>query len=68
MWVRPEHYGVYEHYMMQWVMATLQDYPRWPAKVTLSSEHAAGIHAAESFGFEQQQTLVTMRRRIGDLS
>ena len=66
MWIRPEHYGVYEHYMMQWVMATLQDFPRWPVKVTLSSEHVAGVRAPEAFGFHQQQTLVTMRRRIGD--
>jgi ribosomal protein S18 acetylase RimI-like enzyme len=66
MWVRPEHYGLYENYMMQWVVATLQDYPRWPVKVTLSSEHVAGIGAAEAFGFQQQQTLVTMRRRIGE--
>ena len=66
MWVRPEHYGVYEHYMMQWTMATLQDYPRWPMKLTLSSDHVAGLRAAEAFGFEKQQTLVTMRRRVGD--
>jgi ribosomal protein S18 acetylase RimI-like enzyme len=66
MWVRPELYGSYEQYMMQWVMATLQAYPRWPVKMTLSSEHVAGIQAAESFGFQKQQTLVTMRRRTGD--
>jgi ribosomal protein S18 acetylase RimI-like enzyme len=66
MWVRPEHYGLYEHYMVQWTLATLQDYPRWPVKVTLSSEHSAGIRAVENFGFQQQQTLVTMRCRVGD--
>jgi hypothetical protein len=66
LWVRPEHYGMFEHYMVQWVMATLQEYPRSPVKVTLSSEHSAGIRAVESFGFQPQQTLVTMRRRIGD--
>ena len=67
MWVRPEHYGVFEHYLMQWTMATLQDYPRWPMKLTLSSEHVAGIRAAESFGFVPQQTLVTMRCRVGEV-
>jgi ribosomal protein S18 acetylase RimI-like enzyme len=66
MWVRPEQYGLYEHYMVQWVMATLQEYPRWPVKMTLSSEHRAGIQAAEAFGFKEQQTLITMRRRVGD--
>jgi ribosomal protein S18 acetylase RimI-like enzyme len=66
MWARPEHYGMYEQHMVQWVMATLQEYPRWPVKVTLSSEHSAGIRAVESFGFQPQQTLITMRRRIGD--
>jgi ribosomal protein S18 acetylase RimI-like enzyme len=66
MWVRPEHYGLFEHYLIQWAVATLQEYPRWPVKLTLSSEHIAALQAAESFGFQQQQTLVTMRRRVGD--
>lgn len=66
MWVRPEQYGMVEHYLVQWAMATLQEYPRLPVKVSLSSEHESGIAAAESFGFQRQQTLVTMRRRIGD--
>ena len=66
MWVRPEQYGMYEHYLVQWALATLQEYPRWPVKVTLSSEHSAGITAVKSFGFQHQQTLVTMRRRVGD--
>lgn len=67
MWVRPEQYGMVEHYMVQWVLATLQEYPRWPVKVTLSSDHYAGIQAVEQFGFQQQQTLVTMRCRVGDM-
>lgn len=66
MWVRPEMYGSYEQYMLHWVMATLQEYPRWPAKMTLSSEHLAAIQAAEGFGFQKQQTLITMRHRTGD--
>jgi hypothetical protein len=66
LWVRPEQYGMFEQYMVHWAVATLQDYPRWPMKLTLSSEHDAGILAAERFGFKPQQTLVTMRRRIGD--
>jgi ribosomal protein S18 acetylase RimI-like enzyme len=66
LWVRPEHYGLFEHYMVQWALATLQEYPHWPVKMTLSSEHIAGVQAAQHFGFEAQQTLVTMRRRVGD--
>jgi hypothetical protein len=66
MWVRPEQYGLYEQHMVQWVVATLQEFPRWSVKVTLSSEHNAGMRAVEQFGFKPQQTLVTMRRRIGD--
>jgi len=66
LWVRPEHYGTYEPYMMHWVMWTLQEYPRWPVKMTLSSDHIAAIHAAESYGFQRQQTLITMRRRTGE--
>jgi hypothetical protein len=66
MWVRPEQYGMVEHYLVQWAMATLQEYPRLPVKMSLSNDHEAGIAAAESFGFRRQQTLITMRRRIGD--
>jgi ribosomal protein S18 acetylase RimI-like enzyme len=65
MWVRPEQYGMVEQYLVQWAMATLQEYPRLPVKVSLSSDHEAGVAAAESFGFQRQQTLITMRRRIG---
>jgi ribosomal protein S18 acetylase RimI-like enzyme len=66
MWVRPEHYGMFEYYMLQWAMATLQEYPRWPVKMTLTNEHVAAISAAEAFGFRQLQTLVTMRHRVGE--
>jgi ribosomal protein S18 acetylase RimI-like enzyme len=66
MWVLPEHYGFFEHYMIQWTLATLQEYPRWPVKLSLSNEHVAALQAAETFGFVPQQTLVTMRRRVGE--
>jgi hypothetical protein len=54
--------------MVQWALATLQQFPRWPVKMTLSSEHLAAIQAAAMFGFQKQQTLITMRHRAGDVS
>ena len=66
MWVRPEHYGVYEHHMVQWALATLQEYPRWPVRITLSRDHVAALEACREFGFYQQQTLLTLRCKVGD--
>ena len=66
MWVRPEYYGEFERHLLQWTLATLRDYPQLPVKVTLSGDHQAGLAAAESFGFRRQQTLVTMRCRVGE--
>ena len=65
-WVRPEQYGQVEAYLVQWALATLQEYPRWPVKVTVSSEHWAAQRALDQFGFRRRQMLVTMRRRIGE--
>lgn len=71
LWVRPEQYGQYERYLVQWALATLagksaRRYPSTAVKLTLSRDHQAGLAAAESFGFQRQQTLVTMRRRMGE--
>ena len=64
LWIRPEHYGVYESELTQWALATLQDFPQYPVEASMSIEHGAGINALLGLGFEQRQTLVTMRRRV----
>lgn len=63
-WVRPENYGRYESLLMQWMLATLQSYPRLPVDVKVSMEHTAAIDAFTEFGFRVQQTLITMRRKL----
>jgi ribosomal protein S18 acetylase RimI-like enzyme len=63
-WVRPELYGQHEEPLFHWVLATLQDYPRWPVHVTLNREHQAALAVAQRYGFREQQTLLTMRRRV----
>lgn len=64
LWVRPERYGQYEAPLLHWTLATLQNYPRWPIRLTLSTEHQAAIDAALQYGFRAQHTLLTMRRKI----
>lgn len=63
LWVRPEHQGKYEMYLAQWMLGELNDYPRFPISITLSSDHAAALEAFERFGFKRHQSLLTMRRR-----
>jgi ribosomal protein S18 acetylase RimI-like enzyme len=64
LWTRPEQYGKYEHQLAQWIMAQLEEYPRWPVSVRLSTEHTAAIQAFHLYGFTQQHALLTMRRKI----
>lgn len=64
LWARPEQYGRYEAVLAHWVMAQLQEYPRWPVSVRLSTEHTAAIQAFHLYGFAQQHALLTMRRKI----
>jgi ribosomal protein S18 acetylase RimI-like enzyme len=64
LWVRPEHYGRYEAALFQWVLNTLQAYPRWPVQIALSRDHSAALAVAQEYGFRIQQTLLTMRRKV----
>ncbi len=64
LWVQPDQQGQHEETLLQWSLATLQDYPRWPVLLTLSSQHHSAIQAAKRVGFQEQQTLLTMRRKI----
>ncbi len=66
LWVRPENYGYYEAALLQWSLATLQEYPRSLVQVSLNTDHAAGLEVFQQFGFHSVQTLLTMRRKIDD--
>lgn len=66
LWVRPEHYGEYEQHFLQWILAQLQDYPRWPLSVTLSTEHSAAQDIFEQYNFKRQPALLTMRKNLKD--
>ncbi len=64
LWVRPEHYGLYETDLATWALATLEEFPRFPLEISLSTQHPSGIDAMLDLGFYRRQTLVTMRRRV----
>jgi ribosomal protein S18 acetylase RimI-like enzyme len=64
LWARPEHYGNYDAALLRWALATLQSYPRWPANITLSTDHTPALELVESYGFRQLRTLLTMRKRV----
>jgi N-acetylglutamate synthase-like GNAT family acetyltransferase len=64
LWVQPALYGHHEESLLQWALATLQEYPRWPVTLNLSVNHTAALQCAQRYGFQEQQTLLTMRRKI----
>ncbi|MBV7330893.1 GNAT family N-acetyltransferase [Chloroflexi bacterium TSY] len=66
LWMRPEYYGQYEDYFLQWILAQLQEFPRWPLSVTLSTEHAMAQDVFEQFNFRQRPALLTMRKKLKD--
>ncbi|NJN80953.1 MAG: GNAT family N-acetyltransferase [Caldilineaceae bacterium] len=66
LWVRPQNYGQYEEQMVQWILATLNEYPRWPVSVKLSTHHEAGLNAFRAHGFQSLTTLMTMRYQIAE--
>lgn len=64
MWVQPALYGQHEESLMQWALSTLQEYPRWPVALTVGTQHEAALACAKRYGFQEQQTLLTMRRKM----
>jgi ribosomal protein S18 acetylase RimI-like enzyme len=64
LWVQPALYGHHEESLLQWALATFQEYPRWPVTLNLSVNHTAALQCAQRYGFQEQQTLLTMRRKI----
>ncbi len=66
LWTRPQYYGSYEEPLTQWALATLDEYPDFPVVAKLSTEHTVGIKTLVDFGFQPEQTLITLRRRMSD--
>ncbi len=66
-WVRPDNYGKYEDAFMAWTMRMLADYPRLPVTLELPTDHTAAIETANANGFTTARTLLTMRKKMGDI-
>ncbi len=64
LWVRPEQQGKLERPLIQWALATLQEYPRWPVQILLSTVDQAARRVLEEYGFQEEYTLLTMRRSV----
>jgi ribosomal protein S18 acetylase RimI-like enzyme len=64
LWTRPEHFGNYDSALIRWSLATLQDYPRWPVNISLSTDHTAALELVEFYGFRPLRTLLTLRKRV----
>jgi hypothetical protein len=65
LWTRPEHYGSHDLALIRWSLGVLQDFPRWPVNISLSTNHATAQELVEFYGFRPLRTLLTMRKRIG---
>ena len=65
LWARPEHYGTHDTTLINWALAKLQEFPRWPIGASINTTHESARELLEDHGFKPQRTLLTMRRRIG---
>jgi ribosomal protein S18 acetylase RimI-like enzyme len=64
LWTRPEHYGTYDSALIRWALGMLQNFPRWPVLISLSTEHTSAQELVEFYGFRPLRTLLTMRKRV----
>ncbi len=64
LWARPEHYGNYDLALLRWALGALQDFPRWPIQISLSSDHTAAQEMVQFYGFRPLRTLLTMRKHV----
>jgi hypothetical protein len=66
LWVRPEQYGVYDRPLIDWALWRLQGFPRWPIRISVTTEHRSAIDYLVRSGFVAQRTLITMRHRLAE--
>jgi len=64
LWVRPRCQGQMETAMLQWALAELQAFPRFPIRVELSTHHTAATDVLAGYGFTNTHTLLTMRYKL----
>ncbi|MEA3335184.1 MAG: GNAT family N-acetyltransferase [Chloroflexota bacterium] len=62
--VHPSSRGELEGKLVDFAMAFLADYPRWPVRVEHQGEHLEAIEALENAGFSLVRNHLSMRRRI----
>ena len=65
LWVRPEHYGQYDGILLQRALYELQEYPRWPIRISLPADQRSALELLQGYGFQAQRTLLTLRKRVG---
>ncbi len=64
LWTGPGLAERYEEPLVQWALAALQVYPRWPVEARLSIRQEQAIRALEARGFRNVHTLLTMQRSL----
>lgn len=63
LWIRPENCGKFEDYFAHLALAELQEYPRFPVSLTVSTDHLAALDSFQRAGFQRRHALLTMRRK-----
>jgi ribosomal-protein-alanine N-acetyltransferase len=64
LWFRKDTPETYQHQLVNWALAKLQEYPVWPIRVTLNTTQTVAQEALREVGFRERHTLLTMRRRV----
>lgn len=64
LWTRPDQRGQYEEQLVQWALSELQEYPRLPIEIQLSTEYPIAIKTFQQHGFVERDSLLTMRKSI----
>jgi ribosomal protein S18 acetylase RimI-like enzyme len=63
--IHPDHAGQGEKALISRALHLLAAAPPRPAKITVDQSHAAILRALDRFGFEEQRTLLTLRKDFG---
>lgn len=64
LWARPEHFGTHDLALIRWSLGILQEFPRWPINISLSTDHTSAQELIEFYGFRPLRTLLTLRKRV----
>lgn len=64
LWVRPDAQERYERPLTLSALALLQEFPRWPVRVSVSTQNEIARETLLAQGFSVKTTLYTMRLRV----